>query len=173
MSQLWMPVAQQSVNLAVSSKDAVLSITAINTAKVPSVRAVLRVTGEKPYYGTTRRSAVETAQQLLSRYPERISEAERKRVLAVLQGDVTPRRFGSQPRSSRCVPIIHQIFGLCRNATSMPRLFEQSQRSWRYVAEQMGAQYHLWSADEVESLIKKNISYFGQHMRKPASQQYA
>jgi len=112
--------AQQSVNFALLSLDdyncienAVLSISAVNTdykgRKKPFWRAVLTVKGGKNrVYGTKRGSAVESAQKLLSKYPDRISAAEKKRVLEVLQGDVRPRKHGSQPRSSGCVPIIHQ-----------------------------------------------------------------
>ena len=75
---------------------------------------------------------------------------------SVVQSDTPPRTFGSQPRpASRCVPIIHQIYDLSGERTEMPRICEDTSKCWRQVARRMGAQYHLWSADEVESLIQQ------------------
>ena len=79
----------------ISSTDAVLSITAVNTEKIPFWRAVLRVKGEQPRYGTKHRSAVEFAQKPLSKCSHHISAAAKERVLEVLLGDVTPRERGS------------------------------------------------------------------------------
>ena len=66
-----MAVAQQSVNFAllsqdnINSTDAVLSITAVNTGKIPFWRAVLSVKEEQDrYFGSRHRSAVESAPKL-------------------------------------------------------------------------------------------------------------
>ena len=37
----------------------------------------------------------------------------------------------------------------------MLEVFRRSQRRWREAAFGMGAQYHLWTADELETLIKR------------------
>ena len=77
---------------------------------------------------------------------------------------------GSQPRKEPATPVatVHQIYGLFRDGKPMPFLFENSQRRWRELARQMGAQYHLWSADEVEALMKKHFPQFwGMYTRVP------
>ena len=67
---------------------------------------------------------------------------------------------GSQPSkmvgSSECVLLIHQCFGVFRDNKPMSRLYEQSLRRWRQVAQQMGGRHHLWDADEVDALVKQN-----------------
>ena len=130
-------------------------------------RAVLRVVGEQGrYFGTRRSSAVESTEELLDRVSARMSDEERSRILAVVldfheRGSFSaacPERIrGSQPSkiagSSECVSLIHQMFGIFRDDKPMSRLFENSLRRWRQVAQQMGAKHHLWTADEVDALI--------------------
>ena len=103
-----MAAAQQSVKFAllsqdnINSTDAVLSITAVNTQSCPFWRAVLRVKGEKPRFGTRHRSAVESVRKLLSKWSHRIPAAAEERALV---------ECGAQPRSSRRVPSLNQLEG--------------------------------------------------------------
>ena len=63
----------------------------------------MRVTGEADrYFGTRHREAVESAQNLLSRISDRISDAERNRVLEVVQCVPGPSTHGSQPSLVLC-----------------------------------------------------------------------
>ena len=54
-----------------------------------------------------------------------------------------------------CVAWVHQIYGVFRDGKAMSALFQRSQQRWRQVATDMGAEYHLWSADELDSLVKQ------------------
>jgi predicted esterase len=86
----------------INSTNAVLSITAVNTQSCPFWRAVLRVKGEKPRFGTRHRSAVESVRKLLSKWSHRIPAAAEERALV---------ECGAQPRSSRRVPSLNQLEG--------------------------------------------------------------
>ena len=127
-------------------------------------RATVRVQGEPDRtHGTVNERAYQTAKDLLCRrFPGRIEETERQRVLDVVEEVYGCFSDGSQPRKEPATPvaIVHQIYGLFRDGKPMPFLFQNSQRRWRELARQMGAQYHLWSADEVEALMKKHFPQF-------------
>ena len=126
-------------------------------------RAVLRVHGEADRtYGTHHEDAYRTAKDLLCRFPGRIAESESNRVLDVVEEVYGCLLRGSQPRKEPVKPvaIVHQIYGLFRDGKSMPFLFQNSQLRWQEVARQMGAQYHLWSADEVDALLKEHFPQF-------------
>lgn len=126
-------------------------------------RAVLRVPGEADRtYGTHHEDACRTAKDLLRRFPGRIAETERNRVLDIVEEVHGCLLHGSQPRKEPATPsaIVHQIYGLFRDGKSMPFLFQNSQLRWREVARQMGAQYHLWPADEVDALMKGHFPQF-------------
>ena len=59
----------------------------------------MSVPGEKRKFGSRHRSAVESARKLLSKYPDRICAAVKKRVLKVLHGDPSFSRGFRQKRS--------------------------------------------------------------------------
>ena len=141
------------------STHAVLSVNPVSSANKTFSRVNVRVTGEGTrYWGTRNLDAVESARNLLSRISDRISAAELKRVLEVVQDAPGSSTRGSQPSSSPCVSIIHQIYGVFRDGKPMSRLFENSLQRWRHLAKQMGARHHLWSADEVDALIKQKYA---------------
>ena len=52
------------------------------------------------------------------------------------------------------VRYVHQMYGLYGDDKPMSDLFETSRRAWSDVAAGMGARYILWSAAEVEALVK-------------------
>ena len=58
-------------------------------------------------------------------------------------------------RKGNAVHFVHQIYGLFGDGKPMSALFQESHRRWSDVAAGMGAQYHLWNADELESLVKQ------------------
>ena len=105
-----MPGQRKSIPVTLLTEDrskstcAVLSLTnSASPAKGTMWRAVLRVTGEADrYFGTRHREAVQSAQNLLSRMNDRISDAERNRVLEVVQCVPGPSTHGSQPSLVLC-----------------------------------------------------------------------
>ena len=126
-------------------------------------RATVRIDGEEDRtYGTIHQYAYQTAMNVLNRFPERIQDMERTRVLDIVEQFYGRSPDGLQPRNPPDTPvaIVHQIYGMFRDGKPMPFLFQNSQRRWREVAKQMGAQYHLWSADEVDALVKKHFPQF-------------
>ena len=67
------------------------------------------------------------------------------------------RKSGAPSQAHRresCVQHVHQIYGLFGDDKPMSDLFLTSQQKWSEVAKGMGAQYHLWNAVEVETLMK-------------------
>ena len=64
----------------------------------------------------------------------------------------------SCPENAVCC--VHQIYGLFGDDKPMSKLFQTSNRMWKEVAAGMGAQYHLWNAAEVESLVKQRYPEF-------------
>ena len=151
--------------------EAVLTIGNLRGANKLYWRAILSVRGEDDRtFGVRKPTAVDAAEHLLKRFPDRIPESKRRQVLKILQGKFSsnvgeqpgqvPRTVGAQPGRPGYVPFIHQIYGLCRKRTCIPPQFEKSQLRWRQVAKGMGVIYHLWCADEVEALIKKEYNEF-------------
>jgi hypothetical protein len=139
-----------------------------------------RKTKRKRYCGTWRHSIVNTVENLLSRLSHRIAGTETSRLLtlaAAMQARRTRNLItvdsGSQPSLGRpslaltpararetSVHCVHQIYGLFRDGKPMSDLFEDSHRKWSEVATRMGAKYHLWDVDEVESLMKHEYTKF-------------
>ena len=50
--------------------------------------------------------------------------------------------------------------GVFRDGKPMSPLFQYSSERWRDVAQEMGAQYHLWFADELDALVKQKYPQF-------------
>ena len=63
-------------------------------------------------------------------------------------------------RNETAVHYIHQIYGLFGDEKPMPELFQESHRSWKAVADNVGAQYHLWTAAELETLVKQHYPQY-------------
>ena len=153
---------------------ATLTVTvAKNSLHQKGWRAVLNIDGPgKRTFGSWRQTIVDAVDELLSTFSERISPAEgaRLRKMAeamqarrmsrqVTTGTCGPQPTGtngSQPSCNNPVAYIHQMYGLFRDDTEMSSLFQDSQRRWQQVAVNMGAMYHLWTADEVETLMKES-----------------
>ena len=93
-------------------------------------RATLRVQGEVDRtYGSNHEHAYQTAKDLLCRFPGRIEETERHRVLDIVDEVYGCLLDGSQPRKEPATPVatVHQIYGLFRDGKPMPFLFQNLQ----------------------------------------------
>ena len=65
---------------------------------------------------------------------------------------VLPQRNG--------VRIIHQVYGVFGDGKCMSALFQASHKSWKDLATRMSVHYHLWNADEQESLIHQRYPQY-------------
>ena len=184
-----MPPAGESVRFDISVKNgpgeswAVLTFAKVSKGEVPFWKGIVRVGGEETrYFGNPRRSMRLAAEQLLSKLSGRCSQDVARRVLQMvddMQQRVQPSRPGSQaslpgsqprvrlryktprPRTvASYVSCIHQIYGVFRDDQPMVPLFKSSEERWRKVALDMGAQYHLWNADELDWLMKNHYPQF-------------
>ena len=136
-------------------------------------------------FGNWRSTIVAAVDVLMQQHARRISQEEMDRVLHVVSsmqarrssnlstsalGSLLSRAPNTQvghasPSTAQCtrkaptreppVQYIHQIYGLFADGKPLSPLFETSQRTWQSVAEDMGAQYVLWDADALESLMKQ------------------
>ena len=78
-----------------------------------------------------------------------------------------PTLPGAQPTSppaNSCgdaanVTWVHQIYGCFRDGKPMNARFVESKRRWEGVAASMGARYHLWTADQVDTLVKTTCGF--------------
>ena len=61
--------------------------------------------------------------------------------------------------SSTNVKWVHQIYGCFRDNKPMNARFVESRRRWEAVAASMGACYHLWNADEVDTLVRTTCGF--------------
>ena len=68
-----------------------------------------------------------------------------------------PDSTGSQPSM---VQWVHQIYGLYGDSKPMTPLFKRSQAAWTACATMMGAQYHLWGPNELETLMRTKYPQF-------------
>ena len=148
-------------------------------------KAVIRVRGEsKRIFGLFRYSMVLATDVALQRIVHRISDTEKNRILqraADMEAGfcentscpsvtvVPPQRQPTdawKPALSQAngrsngVHAVHQIYGLFRDDEPMSPLFQSSHRGWSDYAASTGAHYHLWDADEVESLVKQRYPQF-------------
>lgn len=141
-------------------------------------KAVIRVRGDsKRIFGLWRYSMVVAAEVALERIVHRISDTEKSRILQRVADMEAgrPSVMDSQPKDAsepmapalsqangrrNGVHAVHQIYGLFRDDEPMSPLFQSSHRGWSDVAASMGADYHLWDADEVESLVKQRYPQF-------------
>ena len=87
-------------------------------------------------------------------------------------------RAGSQPPAKRAkrdgttpgpvvaesfsenVAYVHQIYGIYKDGKPKSDLFEESVRRWKQVAASCGAIYHLWTPDEIETLIRNEYPQY-------------
>ena len=67
---------------------------------------------------------------------------------------------GPVSTSRKLVTNVHQIYGLFGDGKEMSPLFLASSMQWMKVAGNMGANYHLWHAAEVESLVQDPLYYW-------------
>ena len=144
--------------------------------RIQAWRCIVRE-GKERCFGPARPTIKEAVQHMLNKFSERITDVERKRLedaalamqLRRCGTDASEARMqGSQPSAAiqtgwqwqRCVAFVHQMYGLFGDDKPMTPLFETSHQKWQAVAKTMHAVYHLWSAAEVESLVKQRYPQF-------------
>ena len=126
-------------------------------------RCVLNRPGknQKRLYGCMLDTITATVSALMDKYPDWFGTQTRATVLQkVMQFEARNRKGdGSQPiRSSTSGPVryVHQMYGLFRDDKPMSDLFQRSKAAWQQVAADMGATYILWSADEIDTMVREH-----------------
>ena len=128
----------------------------------------------KRLFGACRPSICETVEHMLEKPAiiNRIADGEKHRVLEAAKAEQVKRSeiykmasTSSAGHSSAhvrdsAVHYVHQIYGLFGDKKPMSELFQRSQQKWMAVAKDMGAEYHLWNAAEVETLVKRRYPQF-------------
>jgi len=129
-------------------------------------RSVLAVDGSKQrLFGCTKDTVAESVHLLLQRVSDQLSSDEEARVRQVALGfqapglsantlDCCPQSDPLSQDVQRNVAFVHQIYGVFRDGKPMSTLFAKSHYRWQTLAGVMGATYILWSADQVDTLIK-------------------
>ena len=170
-------------------EDAVLTVVCANERGHghPGWKAVVKV-ADKRYWGAYRLSVVEAVDVMVQRHIRKISQSEVERI-GKLCVAMQARRTGAmvscgyvcsgyQPNAINCyqpsvattnsqaaaarngVYYVHQIYGLFGDNKPMSTLFQKSKSMWSDVAKGMGAEHHLWNAEELESLVKQKYPQF-------------
>ena len=159
--------------------EAVLTVTRTQSWKgLPGWRAAIYLGEDDRCFGTWRPTIVETVQALVDSQSHRIDAFEQERLLKHSHDMQTRRQYeapsqdvkpSGTPADTQGTPpthvldhspddpvkIVHQIYGLFGDGKPMSALFQSGQKKWQGLAERMGAHYHLWSADDLESLVKQ------------------
>ena len=164
-------------------RDATLTVTRSQNWKgADGWKAVARVDGEeKREWGKARTSIIEAVRSFTHDRSHRIRESQRHELMQHASAMHLRRGSpGSQPSSvasgqsvvqspaadSQCdllhngVQIVHQIYGLFGDNKPMSILFEDSHKCWQEVAECMSARYILWTAGELESLVRQRYPQY-------------
>ena len=134
------------------------------------------------FFGCWRPTIVEAVSSHLRNVAHRVDQSEQDRILTVAV-DMQTRRSGSLHQND-CVElspqaqlvsasplmqglpqrngvrIIHQVYGVFGDGKCMSALFQQSHKRWKDLAKSMSVQYHLWNADEQESLIAQRYPQY-------------
>ena len=129
-------------------------------------------------FGVARDSANETLSLLLKRLATCLTPGEQERILRLgtgIQQRIALRRIpgvrvGSPPPTDSQVPEqgsqptspvrwVHQIFGLFKDDKPMSDLFMGSSAKWQKLAFDMNATYHMWNADETDTLIRDHYPF--------------
>jgi len=136
-------------------------------------RAVLKINGQdKRIFGNSLKTKLASTVALMDRMAGLFSvdEMDRVRKLLLTHEASGQKPCGSQPtkegtalsqhKSNKNVRRVHQMYGLFRDGKPMSDLFLQSSGRWQQVAADMGAQYHMWSADEVDTLMRDHYDKY-------------
>ena len=95
-----------------------------------------------------------------------------KVVLEVMGGD---KAIGSQPDEEEQARLslfkqpvrwIHQIYGVYRDSKPLSDMFQENSKAWREHAQKAGADYHLWNADELDTLARQLLPSEGLEIYK-------
>ena len=110
-------------------------------------------------FGTWRQTRLSAVNMLLAKFEGDLTFSEMnrvRRISGIAQASVAEHHGDEKDGKeveNRCVPFVHQIYGLFRDGKAMSDLFVESQRRWKQCAASMGVQYHCWTADEVDHLM--------------------
>jgi len=63
-------------------------------------------------------------------------------------------------RRTSGVYCVHQIYGIFGDGKPMNAMFQKSTSMWKHVAAGMNAHYHMWDANELESLVKQKYAQY-------------
>ena len=164
-----------SGTLTVTNVNVGVAISGLRTTTGPRAwRCIIVLPEKKRCYGPARENIRDAVEHQLIKFSLRIPDEEKQRLQAVASAMQLRRcgtevgaatTSGSQPMLSgwkwqRGVSFVHQMHGLFGDDKSMSPLFKSSMERWQLVAKKMRATYHLWSAAEVESLVKQRYPQF-------------
>ena len=176
-----MPPSNEAVKFLIASLDGsqpssgTLTVTNVNVGTGRQAwRCIIVLPEKKRCYGPARENIRDAVEHQLIKFSLRISDEEKQRLQAVASAMQLRRcgtevgaatTSGSQPMLSgwkwqRGVSFVHQMHGLFGDDKTMSPLFKSSMERWQLVAKKMRATYHLWSAAEVESLVKQRYPQF-------------
>ena len=135
----------------------------------------MSVYGER-HFGCWRSCITEAVEVLFSQFSKHISEPEirqlrasaeamqirRERTLPSGMPDLAEFRCNgvSAPPDVLYVSQVHQIYGLFKDGKPMNKMFASSHQAWKTTALHMGAAYHLWTSEEVETLMRTKYVEF-------------
>ena len=125
-------------------------------------------------FGTSRQSIHDTVNLLTQNLQVQLATGEIERLLKLARDEdcgITSTQQTSQASTnliglSANVAMIHQIYGLYRDGKPMPPLFCESKRRWQQFAVNSNARYHLWDADEVDTLVKNHYGFIWDSYQK-------
>ena len=125
-------------------------------------------------FGTPRQSIYDTVNLLTQNLQAQLATGEIERLLKLARDEdcgITSTQQTSQASTnliglSANVAMIHQIYGLYRDGKPMPPLFCESKRRWQQLAVNTNARYHLWDADEVDTLVKNHYGFIWDGYKK-------
>ena len=152
-----------------------------NAKQILGWKAVVVVNKER-HFGCWRARITDAVEVLLIHYADNIPESQMRQLRAgaeVMQarrertlpsGTPDAAEFGvglysSLPVASGLPDVlyvshVHQIYGLFKDDQPMNKMFASSHQAWKTTASNMGAEYHLWTSDEVETLIRTKYYQF-------------
>ena len=146
------------------------------------------VVDKERHFGCWRARITDAVEVLLIHYADNIPESQMRQLRAgaeVMQArrertlpsgtpdaaEFGPGLYSSLPVASGLPDVlyvkhVHQIYGLFKDQKPMNKMFASSHQAWKTTASNMGAEYHLWTSDEVETLIRTKYHQFLGHVQE-------
>jgi len=179
-----MPVSFDAVSFKMIIKgeelDAVMTVTQSKGYKdARGWKAHVRVSGHR-HFGSWRPSISEAVNATIQSHCTEISATETKRLHQVSSsmqarrsdtvvthlasagpsGGTSPVALSQVRCKSNAVYCVHQIYGIYADNKPMNAMFQKSTEMWKQVASDMDAHYHLWSASDLEALLKQRYPQY-------------